>query len=116
MPRPLRVKRKSISEYLLSKNKNKQKKYVNTICGNNVGYVVPQKINLEVSEPVKLFFRVREPMKNAVINVTTASGVKKINKIAVAAGEMEYVTLKPEEIKGAKEIVINVTLKGENNG
>lgn len=107
---------KGISEYLLSKNKNKQKKYVNTICGNNVGYVVPQKINLEVSEPVKLFFRVREPMKNAVINVTTASGVKKINKIAVAPGEMEYVTLKPEEIKGAKEIVINVTLKGENNG
>ena len=106
---------KGIKEYLDKKGKE-SKNYLSTVCGNNISYIVPQKINQNAKEPVKLFFRVKAPIKNAVITIKMGDKIKRINKIAVAPGEMEYAIIKPEDFKTLKEIVVSVDKKGENNG
>ena len=67
---------KSAVEYLNSQKT--EKKTVDVARGKNVSYVLPQKINANTDEDVKLFFRVTKPCKNCTISIM--SGEKEIAK------------------------------------
>ena len=97
---------KSAARYVLEGERKKD--YILTENGENTGYVLPQKLDRNKKEAQKLYFRVRAAFRNAEIVVDTGVAVKKFNKIAVAPGEMESVTLKAEEIASAKYVRISV--------
>lgn len=97
---------KSAVRYVLEGERKKD--YILTENGENTAYVLPQKLDRNKKEAQKLYFRVRAAFRNAEIVVDTGVAVKKFNKIAVAPGEMESVTLKAEEIASAKYVRISV--------
>ncbi len=102
---------KSAAQYIL--NGKKQKSYIETIPSDFVGYTLPQKIDVNATETQKVYFRVREVLKNCTVVVDTGNEIKRIKKIAVAPGEMESVNLKPEQLKTAKFVKISIE-KGDN--
>ena len=89
---------KSAVEYLNSQKK--EKKTVDVARGKNVSYVLPQKINANTDEDVKLFFRVTKPCKNCTISIMSGEKeiAKKKKKVAVP-GEMETFVLKADKLK-----------------
>jgi pyruvate/2-oxoglutarate dehydrogenase complex dihydrolipoamide dehydrogenase (E3) component len=102
---------KSAAEYIL--NGKKDKKYIECFAGDLVSYVLPQKIDVNVTEAQKVYFRVRTTLKNCYAVVETGANTKRIKKISVAPGEMETVRLTPEELKQATSVKISI-VKGEN--
>jgi hypothetical protein len=86
--------------------------YVNTRGINGVRYIVPQRVNRHVDEPVKLYFRVGQVYKNATVQLTAGEQVlAKRKRPRLAPGEMEDLTVKPEQLKGlaqGAELVIEV--------
>ena len=76
---------------------------VNVKNGKNVSYVLPQKIDLDTGENVKLFFRVSNVFKNCAITVRSGDEIiaSKKKKIAVP-GEMETLILTAEKLKAVK--------------
>ncbi len=99
------------ARYIKSKSKNKRYKYVSVKPQGGVRYVVPQNITCDTEDDVKLYFRVRDVYKKATITVTSGDKVlysKKKPKLA--PGEMEYVIVKAEDIRGLdlKELVVKV--------
>ena len=62
--------------------------------GENISYVVPQRIKKEIEGNVKLFFRVKNTFENCTITVKCGEKIlaKKKKRIAVP-GEMETVLL-----------------------
>lgn len=101
---------KSAAEYIL--NGKREKEYVNCVVGDNVSYVLPQKIDKNFDGEHKLYFRVRSVIDNCFIKVEIGNKVKKIKKLIVAPGEMESVKLKGEELASASHVKISV-VKGE---
>ena len=104
---------KSAANYVLNGKVKKEEILVN--AGDNVSYVVPQKINKNVNENVKLFFRVNKVLKNVVITIKSSDGViisKK--KRIVVPGEMETLLLMSDKIK-ALTGDIEVLVEGEND-
>ncbi len=89
---------KSAVEYLNSQKT--EKKTVDVARGKNVSYVLPQKINANTDEDVKLFFRVTKPCKNCTISIMSGEKeiAKKKKKVAVP-GEMETFVLKADKLK-----------------
>ena len=83
--------------------------YISAENGENVTYVLPQRVDKNKNAPQKLFFRVRKAFRNAVVTVDTGARRKTVKKIAVAPGEMESVVLSAEEIGGAEYVKITVT-------
>ena len=70
---------------------------INVACGANVGYVVPQKVTVG-AENVKLFFRVRDVIRDG--KVVLSSGGKELSaqkKPILVPGEMQTVILKTTE-------------------
>lgn len=99
------------AKYILSKGKSKNTKYISTKADKGVRYIVPQNINANTDQDVKLYFRVTDVFKGAKIVVTCGDKVlysKKKPKLC--PGEMENVLIKAEEIHGLdkKEIVVKV--------
>ena len=98
---------RSAANYILNNNKSTNKK--NIICGENIGYVVPQKISLNAGD-VKLFFRVKDVIRGGRVVLTSDS--KEIfsqKKTILAPGEMQTVVLKKsahENIDGEIELRI----------
>ena len=87
------------AKYIASKSRNKRLKYIQTKAEKGVRYVVPQNINKEAEEDVKLYFRVTDVFKGAKVVVTNGDKVlysKKKPKLC--PGEMEYVVIKADEI------------------
>ena len=76
---------------------------VNCACGENVGYVLPQKIDKNTTNDVKIFFRVRNVFKNCAVKVTCGDEtlVYKKKRI-VLPGEMETVILPADKINSLK--------------
>lgn len=97
---------KSAAEYIL--NGKKDKKYIETFAGSNVAYVLPQKIDVNVTQPQKVYFRVRTTLKNCYAVVETGATTRKMKKISVAPGEMESVRLTVDELKNASAIKISI--------
>ncbi|MGN0464389.1 MAG: NAD(P)/FAD-dependent oxidoreductase [Acutalibacteraceae bacterium] len=99
------------AKYILSKSKSRNTKYISTKAGSGVRYIVPQNINANTDQDVKLYFRVTDVFKGAKIVVTCGDKVlysKKKPKLC--PGEMENVLIKADEIHGLdkKEIVVKV--------
>ena len=86
--------------------------YVNCKGINGVRYTVPQRINKNNEEEVKIYFRVANVYKDKRV-VVTVGGKELWNrkKIKLAPGEMENVFIKPEDLKEMKagdEIVVSI--------
>lgn len=76
---------------------------IDCVSGDNISYVLPQKIDRNIDGGVKLFFRVRNTFKNCKITVFDGEKilVEKKKRICVP-GEMETLMLSNEQIKNAK--------------
>jgi len=78
--------------------------YIKTAGENGVRYVVPQHINKRGAEPVKLYFRVGEVYQNATVQVRVGDSVlQKRRRPRLAPGEMESLTVKPEQLAALPE-------------
>lgn len=76
-----------------------EKKYINTKGVNGVRYIVPQKVNLNAQEDVKLYFRVGNVYKGASIVVKIdGQEVMRRKKPRLAPGEMENVIIKQADL------------------
>lgn len=81
-------------------NGEKVHDYEYTVEGDNVSYVLPQKIDKNVSGNVKLFFRVKDTFKNCAVRVKSGDDViLERKKKIVAPGEMETLILTEDKIK-----------------
>jgi sarcosine oxidase subunit alpha len=89
--------------------------YITTKGMDGVRYVVPQRINLNCNRDVKLFFRVGQAYKNAVIYVENNDEViLSRRRPKLAPGEMEDVVIKNEVLKELPvngELVIRVEVQ-----
>lgn len=79
---------------------------------NGVRYTVPQRINKNNAEEVKIYFRVANVYKDKRV-VVTCNGKELWNrkKIKLAPGEMENVFIKPEDLKemnAGDEIIVSI--------
>ena len=99
---------RAAAEYILGGEREKQ--LVPTSAGENVAYVLPQRV--EKGRDVKLYFRVRSAFRGAVIRVEAGSVQKTYKRIAVAPGEMENVTLKAADLTDADNIRVSVFREG----
>ena len=90
---------RSAAEYL---RRGEPGGHVIPITGKNgVRYTVPQFLHAEgMNEPVTVRFRVAQPLQHAAVCVYADSRlVRRIPKRVLAPGEMESVTLRPEDIE-----------------
>lgn len=95
---------RAAAEYLA--RRDVERRFVPTVAGENVGYVLPQRV--EKGKDVKLYFRVRSAFRNAVIRVETGETVKIYKRIAVAPGEMENITIKSSDLLKAQSVNVSV--------
>ena len=99
---------KCASNYVLYGKK--QSDYVNTNVSSNVSYVLPQRIDKNGSDNVKLFFRVNKVVKNCVIKVVSSDNVilTKKKKICVP-GEMETALILKDKLSSLdKDVTVLV--------
>lgn len=79
-------------------------KYAFTKGQGAVRYIVPQRVNLNCGEDVKLYFRVGDVFKNASVVVKCAGNeIFRRKKNRLAPGEMESVTVKNETLCSMSE-------------
>ena len=84
--------------------------------GEQVSYTVPQKIDLSCGEEqTDLFFRVNQVVKKGVITLTASDGrvIFQRRKPTLLPAEMEKITLKKEDLKGEKRVVLSVRMEDE---
>lgn len=93
------------ADYVL--NGAKAHDYVDTKEGENISYVLPQKIDKAVSGHVKLFFRVKNTFKDCIIRVKCGDSVllERKKKIAVP-GEMETLLITNDKLKDLNQTVV----------
>ena len=93
------------ADYVL--NGAKAHDYVDTKEGENISYVLPQKIDKAVSGHVKLFFRVKNTFKDCTIRVKCGDSVflERKKKIAVP-GEMETLLITNDKLKDLNQTVV----------
>jgi len=99
---------RAVYEYLT--NDKTVRDNINVQKGANVSYVIPQMIDKNTKNNVKLFFRVKKEMKNPTVKIVSGGKVVyERKKKSVAPGEMENVILKVDNLKGLEqEIVVRV--------
>lgn len=101
---------KGAADYIFGKKKSGT--FVNTKGVDGVRYIVPQRVNIENDEPVKLYFRVGKVYKGAKVVVECDGQVlSRKKKVKLAPGEMENVTITPEMLKNMNadsEITVRV--------
>jgi NADPH-dependent 2,4-dienoyl-CoA reductase/sulfur reductase-like enzyme len=83
---------------------------IETIPLSGLGYLCPQRILTHSSnEDVDLFFRVRRPMGESIIEIYLDDQLyKSVKKVRLAPSEMESIKLKRNEIMNAKRLSIDV--------
>lgn len=93
---------KGAADYIFGKKKGGT--FINTKGINGVRYIVPQRVNIEGDEPVKLYFRVGKVYKGARVVVSCDGNVlSSKKKPKLAPGEMENVTVTAEMLKNMNE-------------
>lgn len=76
-------------------------------AGDGVRYVLPQTLSLPLSGPVDLFFRVREPVADVRLRLSQGQRlIREIRKRRLAPGEMERLTVRPEELEGSEALAL----------
>ena len=82
------------------KDSESPKNYIDCFAGENVGYILPQRLNLNTNDNVIMSFRVRKPMKASIVEFMDGDKViKAIKKRYLLPSEMERITLRNNEIK-----------------
>lgn len=75
---------------------------LDVLNGQNISYVLPQKIDKNLAGDVKLFFRVNNTFKNCTIKAVSGDTVLSVRKKKIAVpGEMETLILKADLIASA---------------
>ncbi|MBE7067750.1 MAG: FAD-binding protein [Clostridiales bacterium] len=99
---------RSASSYV--KNGKRERNAVSVVNGQNIGYVVPQKIDKNLGGSVKLFFRVTNTFRDCTITVKCGDKILlQRKKRIVVPGEMETLLLTEEklaEVDGVIEIIL----------
>ena len=73
---------------------------------DGVGYVVPQHVHKDTDEDVTLKFRVRAPMHNVVIEISSGEQIlSKIVKLAVIPSEMNLIKISKDKLALAKDTI-----------
>ena len=73
---------------------------------DGVSYVVPQHVHADVNEDVTLKFRVRSPIKNAMIEIMSGDVIlTKLVKTAVIPSEMNLIKISKDKISQAKDTI-----------
>ncbi len=94
---------KGAADYILGNYDNKPT-YVNTSTGNGVRYLVPQRININNKEDIKLYFRVGQIYKNAkVVLMSDGKVISSKKKVKLAPGEMENAVIPAAVLAGMTE-------------
>lgn len=95
---------KSAAEYVLGGTEQGNRAYIVVCEGENVSYVLPQKIHREISAPIKLFFRVTKRIENGILRIKSGGKVLfERKKRVVVPGEMETCILTPQLLVNAAE-------------
>ena len=83
---------------------------VNTVAGNGVRYVLPQKMHIDGDESIDLFFRVASPHGRVKITVKCGDEiVMTANRLRAVPAEMEKLTLKADKLKALNsDITVHV--------
>lgn len=103
---------KAAADYLL--NGEKARQTITAENGENVSYVLPQKIDRNAKPFVKLFFRVKKEIKNARIAIKSGNEViYTINKKIVVPGEMQNIILTPNVLSLAKDKITAEVTKND---
>ena len=101
---------KGAADYIFGKKKGGT--FVHTKGINGVRYVVPQRVNIEGEEKLKLYFRVGQVFKGAKVVVECDGEIlSSRKKVKLAPGEMENVVITPEMLKKMNkdsEIIVRV--------
>ncbi len=91
------------ARYILENDDN-EKVYVKTAPQSGVRYIVPQKVNVNSKEDVKLYFRVGAIYKNKKLTVTAGDKVvSSKKKVKLAPGEMENVVIPADVLNNLTE-------------
>lgn len=87
--------------------------YVDTTTGNGVRYFVPQHVNINNKDDIKLYFRVGRIFKNAkVVLECDGKVISSKKKVKLAPGEMENVVIPADVLSGmTKESTIVVKVE-----
>ena len=73
---------------------------------DGVSYVVPQHVHADIDEDVTLKFRVRSPIKNAMIEIMSGDVIlTKLVKTAVIPSEMNLIKISKDKISQAKDTI-----------
>ena len=92
------------------KGELKEGKYVNITNGNGVGYVLPQSVELENIEKIKISFRVTKPFKDVKLNIYQGDKlIKKLPKPYLVPAEMENILLDKALIENEENIKVEVS-------
>ena len=89
-------------------------KQVNTVPGNGVRYVLPQRVHTDTGKDVSLFLRVVKPFSK--VKFTVKSGEEVLTtaiRLKAAPGEMEKIVIKGDKLSAANE-EITVSLEEVN--
>ncbi len=93
---------RAAAAYIL--NGNAARESVNALNGDNVSYVVPQKLDKNIGGNVKLFFRVTDTIRDCTVTVRSGDRVLlQKRKRIVVPGEMETVLLTENKIAEISE-------------
>lgn len=101
---------KGAADYIRDKSRQRGEA-VRVSAGENVGYTVPSYVHpADSSDDVEFFFRVNQPLENAVIKVMSGGAeIRSIKKKKIIPSEMERVLLKKDVIAGLSgEVTISV--------
>ncbi len=101
---------KGAADYIFGKKKGGT--FISTKGINGVRYVVPQRVNIEGEEKLKLYFRVGQVFKGAKVVVECDGEIlSSRKKVKLAPGEMENVVITPDMLKKMNkdsEIIVRV--------
>ncbi|MBQ8182983.1 MAG: FAD-dependent oxidoreductase [Clostridia bacterium] len=101
---------KGAADYIFGKKKGGA--FINTKGIDGVRYIVPQRVNIEGEENLKLYFRVGQVYKGAKVVVECDGEIlSSRKKVKLAPGEMENVVITPEMLKKMNknsEIIVRV--------
>ena len=93
---------KNAAEYVLGGTEQGNRAYIVVCEGENVSYVLPQKIHREIFAPIKLFFRVTKRIENGILRIKSGGKVLfERKKRVVVPGEMETCILTPQLLVNA---------------
>lgn len=94
-------------------DKFKDENVIKVNPGNNVSYVVPQTVNMDVDENVTFKFRVRKPLINQRLTIKSGENLlfKQVKPVLIPS-EMVMISVPLEKLKKAKE---EITLSLEDN-